>query len=256
MSSVTGRIKGSKQPRGGYINPRSMECRRLDDGRHLHANESIHSSIAGLAVDYLSRLANGATPQDAFAISLLGAELLGVEERARAEVSLARLTSGVLPDGDAVEAACCLAGYDVAFRVGPQHYNPDARTQPDGPTVENIQTMVVRAVEFFAEYGPVTLDGFTFPGGYTDIVTSGDGDFLTSDTLWDFKVSVNEPTKNHTLQLLMYYLMGNHSGQTEFETITHLGLFNPRLNTVYRIAVTDVPAQVIEEVAQDVIGYC
>ena len=56
-------------------------------------------------------------------------------------------------------------------------------------------------------YGPVVKDGFTFDGGYTDIVTAGDGDFLTFDTLWDFKVSIKPPTNANTLQLLMYYIM-------------------------------------------------
>ena len=49
---------------------------------------------------------------------------------------------------------------------------------------------------------------FTFEGGYTNIVSSGDGDYLTEDTLWDFKVSKEEPKSKYTLQLLMYYIMG------------------------------------------------
>lgn len=65
-----------------------------------------------------------------------------------------------------------------------------------------------RGIKFFDQYGPITLDGFVFVGGYTDIVSSGDGDFLTKDTLWDFKVSKDKPKSAHTLQLLMYYIMG------------------------------------------------
>lgn len=134
-------------------------------------------------------------------------------------------------------------------------YDPRARTKPDKVTIDHIVTMVDRSVRFFREYGPITLDGFTFPGGYTDVVTAGDGDFLTSDTLWDFKVSVKGPTKDHTLQLLMYWLMGMHTGLSHFTGITHLGVFNPRLNTVYRIAVSDISKEVIREVSIEVIGY-
>jgi hypothetical protein len=36
---------------------------------------------------------------------------------------------------------------------------------------------------------------------------------------------------------------------------THLGIFNPRLNAVYRIAVQSIPAEVIAEVCRGVIGY-
>ena len=39
--------------------------------------------------------------------------------------------------------------------------------------------MVKRSLAFWKEYGPITKDGFTFEGGYTDIVSSGDGDYLT-----------------------------------------------------------------------------
>jgi hypothetical protein len=114
---------------------------------------------------------------------------------------------------------------------------------------------------FIRDFGPITLDGFDFNGpdgsasGYTDTVNTGDGDFLTEDTLWDFKVSVRPPTSAHTLQLLMYYLMGKRSGQPEFESVTHLGIFNPRLGTVHRIALADVPRTTITEVSRDVIGY-
>lgn len=101
----------------------------------------------------------------------------------------------------------------------------------------------------------IHLDGFTFPGGYTDLVTAGDGDFLTADALWDFKVSVKGPTSAHTLQLLMYLLMGRRSGQPAFNSITQLGVFNPRLNAVYQIALADVPSEVVSTVSRDVIGY-
>lgn len=57
--------------------------------------------------------------------------------------------------------------------------------------------MIERALKFFERYGPKILDGFTFEGGYTYIVSSGDGDFITEDTLWDFKVS-KLPIKKRT----------------------------------------------------------
>jgi len=92
-------------------------------------------------------------------------------------------------------------------------------------------------------------------GGYTDLVDSGDGDFLPENTLWDFKVSASKPTKDHALQLLMYLLMGKQSRLPEFEALTHVGIFNPRLNTVYRLAVIDVPPKTTDTIRYDLIGY-
>lgn len=115
--------------------------------------------------------------------------------------------------------------------------------------------MVNRSLLFFNKYGPITKDGFTFEGGYTKVIDSGDGDFLTSDTLWDFKVSKNNPTSAHTLQLLIYYIMGIHSIHNEFKSIKKLGIFNPRTNCVYLYNVSTIPQGIIDEVSKEVIGY-
>ena len=61
--------------------------------------------------------------------------------------------------------------------------------------------------------------------------------------------------KEHTLQLLMYWRMGLHSIHTEFQGIKYLGIYNPRTNEACRIAVDDIPEDVIAEVEKEVIGY-
>ena len=108
---------------------------------------------------------------------------------------------------------------------------------------------------FFKKYGPITKDGFTFEGGYTKVIDSGDGDFLTSDTLWDFKVSKKNPTSIHTLQLLIYYIMGMHSIHNEFQSIKKLGIFNPRTNCAYLYSISDISQEIIDEVSARIIGY-
>ena len=115
--------------------------------------------------------------------------------------------------------------------------------------------MVNRSLAFWKQYGPVVKDGFTFQGGYTKTISSGDGDFLTADTLWDFKVLSSAPKSTHTLQLLVYYLMGTHSVHPEFKSIKRLGMFNPRLNNVYLLDIDTIPADVIKTVSTEVIGY-
>ena len=79
--------------------------------------------------------------------------------------------------------------------------------------------------------------------------------FLTSDTLWDFKVSKNRITTKHTLQLLMYWRMGLHSIHPEYKSVKYLGIYNPRLNLVYRLNVEEISSDVIDEVETEVIGY-
>ena len=115
--------------------------------------------------------------------------------------------------------------------------------------------MIKRSLLFYEEYGPIIKDGFTFEGGYTSKIDSGDGDFLTEDTLWDFKVSKNKPNSSHTLQLLIYYIMGIHSIHNEFSSIKKLGIYNPRLNTIYLIQIENIDKNIIDEVSNKIIGY-
>ena len=158
-------------------------------------------------------------------------------------------------DDISITNAVKLSGFDVCFRASIMGYKPIQDINPDVNTIENVRTMVNRALHFLDEYGPKALDGFTFEGGYTSTVAIGDGDFTTADTLWDFKVSKALVKKEHTLQLLMYWRMGLHSIHSEFQSIKYLGIYNPRRNEISRIAVVDIPREVIDDVELEVIGY-
>ena len=250
MVSVTQRIKQIKQPRGGYLPIKTFTVTTLDDGQGLNPEESIVASLVGTAVDYLSRYMDGTSVEEAFEISLLGARAMRMEAK----------VFGLLDDVKELDdlsiiKACQLAGFDSAFRADPLAYRPVEGIVPDQATIANIRIMVERSLSFFNAFGPVTADGFTMEGAYTATITTGDGDFLTKDTLWDFKVSTNKPNKDHTLQLLIYYLMGRRSIHPEFQTIEKLGIFNPRQNTIYQLPISDISDEVIKELETVVIGY-
>lgn len=249
--SVTRRIKQIKQPRGGYIKPKDFMVTSLGDGIDaLHPEENIHPSLIGLSVDYLSRYMAGASEMEAFRISHAGARIIGEDRLAE---DLLREINGL--DDRSIINAIKLSGFDVCLRSGPMGYKPIEEINPDQDTIENVRTMVERSLDFFEQYASEVIEGFTFEGGYTSVVSSGDGDFMTRDTLWDFKVSKMSIKKEHTLQLLMYWRMGLHSVHPEFKQIEYLGIFNPRLNQVYRLAVKDIPEDIIQIVEIDVIGY-
>ena len=252
MLSVTERVRKTKQPRGGYVNPRDFDATVLDGGGidNLNPEENVHPSLVGIAVDYLTRLASGTPTRNAFAVSGAGAENLGKTELFE---TLLSQVEGL--DDASIRAAVKLTGFDCAKRASADLYRPVEGIEPDAPTVQNIRTMVERSLRFFEAYGPKVLDHLTFAGAYTKLVATGDGDFLTRDTLWDFKVSKKKPQSTHTLQLLMYWRMGLHSIHPEYQNVKYLGIFNPRLNTVYRLDVSKIPADVIATVETEVIGY-
>lgn len=251
MPSVTQRIAQVKQPRGGYVNPRKA-LKETSLGivpPHDSKDESVSPGLVGIAVDYLTRFMTGTPVREAFDISYLGASII-LEDAD----FYGKQVTGL--DDRSIVAAIRLAGFDTVYRAGRMTYRPVEDINPNAATIENVRAMVESGLKFFEEYGPVTHDGLTFEGAYTDTVQTGDGDFMTADTLWDFKCSVNPPTNKHTLQVVMYWLMGLHSVHAEeYRAVKRLGFFNPRLGSVYTFDVADIPAETLHEIEVSVIGY-
>lgn len=185
-----------KQPWGGYIRPKTaFHVQQFDDETALNDEENIHPILAGLLVDYLTRFMNGAPLEDAFKVSLQRAK--NISEYELAKVFLKHVTG---LDDESIRCAHKLVEFDVYYRVQMSSFyrNMQKENSPvlTDETIENVRTMVLRSLAFIENYGSVTKDGFTFEGAYTDVITIGDGDYLTADTLWDFKVSKKEPNKD------------------------------------------------------------
>lgn len=266
INGVAGVLPAARQPRGGYLDPRKFTVTPLeDDPRPLDEHESVGAGIVGMAVDYLTRVETGTDVREAFRVSLKGAKLLATGGgRADAIETADDLAAQIAPglDDRSIVAACRLVNYDAVYRAGvglagsgwplPE---PDTIVA-DAPTRENIRTMVRRGITFLDAYGPVTRDGLTFDGGYTDKVDSGDGDFMTADAVWDFKTNKKPPTSKHTLQVCVYWLLGMHSVHHEdYEKVSRIGFVNPRLCEVTTMAIADIPAATFRDIQRDVIGY-
>lgn len=259
MYSVSARSRAYKQPRGGFLPVRNLNKTVLDSPVALYprTDETVPAGDMGMAVDYLSRFMDGATAEEAFKFSLYGAanaEMVKKGSRAKAEAMVQNIRG---LDDDSIRTALRLVCYDAwSLNYSQNIINGKPTPEPSVETIENIRTMVSRSLDFFKTYGPVTKDGFDFaPNGYTDIVCFGDGDFLTEDTLWDFTTSHKTPTSRDTLRLLMYYIMGKHSGNPVFDSIYRIGIYNPRSNSVYLFGMYNMPFGTIREVEQYVIGF-
>ena len=256
--SVTQRIKFVNQPRGGLLPMSLFNTIPYNDKKTLFARESIHPSLVGLAVDYLTRMiiANQ-QPEEAFDISLSGARIL-LENGYFDEFEYAcELVDNINDLSDAsVASACRLVGYDSCMRAGIKVYKPVRDIDVDINTISNVRTMVRRGVAYLNDVGPVVSTEPTFEGGgYTNLVAFGDGDYTTDTAFIDFKVIRSNPKPEHTLQLLMYYLMAKHSGQQRYSNLSKLAIFNPRKNIEWVCSVSSIPSEIIATVEHDVIGY-
>lgn len=98
---------------------------------------------------------------------------------------------------ETIISACNLVGFDVYCRTGKINLEYKKNT-PDQSTINNIRIMVKRCLNFYDEFGPMLESGFNFEKGYTDIISTGDGDIMSENALWDIKTSKNPITKNHT----------------------------------------------------------
>lgn len=247
--SVTRRIMEVDQPPGGFINPRMLNETEFDDGKTL-GEENLPPAIVGLAVDYLTRWVMGSSLSEAFIISVMGGFAGGKAE------DVAEHMCGIRGlDDDSIECACRTCMYDSYYRARRAPKTDPFLTFVDHQTCENIRIMIERSKRFFEVYGPITVSGPKFPGAYTGLVGAGDGDYLTESTIWDFKVSKNIPAKEHTLQLAIYYIMGKHSTDNHFETVRNIGIFNPRLNIVFILDMSEVPKETMRRIEAEVIGY-
>lgn len=254
LCSVTGRIKIIKQPYGGYVKPSEFEIIDLHGGRieDLNENENVHPILIGLAVDYLTRYYTGTKLSEVLMISFEGAKR--IDKLNEWKLCFSKI-KGL--DDVSIENVIKIVGFDTVYRAGCKTYKPIEEINPNKETIRNVRVMVQRALSFFYNYGPKILDGLTFNGGYTKYIISGDGDFLTSDTLWDFKVSKRERLNSQqTLQLLIYWRMGLHSMYKQYyEKIKHLGVYNPRRNCIFRISTDKISKETIADVEEKVIGY-
>lgn len=253
MVSVTSRTRKVKQPYGGYLPVKKMDIIQYNDKNELNntKDDSVSPILIGLAVDYLTRLILGDNKTEVFNISLRGAELI---LKRNAACDLLENISGL--DRNSIVSTCKLVGFDSVFRAGPATYKPIENINPSDESIEDIRTLVNRTLKFFNENGPVILSGFTFEDGYSSTINSGDADFLTAEALWDLKVSKNSISSKHTLQILVYYIMGLRSKHSDyFESLERIGLFNPKLNIAYVKNIKEIDKELLSIVSKEVVCY-
>ena len=253
MVSVTKRVNDFKQPRGGYLPIKEFETIQLEDNLTLSEDENINPGLIGLCVDYLSRYLLVGNIHESFRIPYTASHLINEDKHA---LSLINQIKGL--DDQSIIAACQLCGYDVLLRAGNKSaFVPAESIQPNQNVINNIKVMVNRTLDVFKNYfKDIVLDGFTFKGGYSSIISSGDGDYLTQEYLIDLKVSKQNMTPKQTLQVLVYYLMGLRSEhQNYFKQLKFLSLYNPRKNVIYKYDLTKLDKNTKLEVETEVIGY-
>ncbi|MDI2112623.1 hypothetical protein [Commensalibacter nepenthis] len=254
MSSVTSIANKAKQPQGGYLPLKTFQKISIPAHNCLQPDENIHASLIGMTVHNLTHFILSSCLDSAFYTAEEGSYLLSLYSKNNKLDEAYKLKNKIRGlDDKSIINACKLAGYECIYRAGIHTYKPINEINPNKTTIHNIRTMVENNLRFFTIYGPLIGCEYDFQGGYTQTITKGNCDFVTDDGIWDIKTNKTPPTNKHSLQILIYYLLGIHSDNTALHQISKIGIYNPRLNNAYIIAIKDIPKNIITSVEQDII---
>ena len=222
-----------EQPEVGHILPKPFEVTSLGDGGDaLNPEENVSLDLVASAVGYMARIMSGESTESVFGFPLFLARRIGGDAFA---FEAQHLIDGIdgLDDGSIINALK-LSGFGGRFFADSESYRPLEEINPDEVTIQNVRTMVKRLLRFFDAY---------------DVKSP------VSNTLWDLNVSTLRPTEAPPLQSLTGWRERLHSPLTWWHDFKYLGVYNPRLNKVYRISVDDIPDDLINEIDRDVLGY-
>lgn len=257
MATITNISKNAKQPPGGYLPLKKFNKKNYNflpyDGKEEY---NINPGLVGNAVDYGSRLF---FDTDVFVICKDAANKIGSDVYNRLNKEITKLEKYIQKnkeyDKKAVTTLCNIVYFDIVYRTGKYREEDLFSCEPDDDTAFLINLYIQRTLLFFKEVGPVCAMGFTFEDAFTQLFTSGEGDFLTRDTIWDLKVLKNNPNTQKTLQVACYYVAALQSNKNIYKNIKGFGIFNPRKNTSWEMNGKDIDEFVLWKIKNECLGY-
>ena len=224
-SYVRGRAQQTPQPPGGLLPLDRFERQRFGGALLSRRTESGPAGTIASAVELIARW-----------------DLSG-DPRARAEPTVAALEAirGVRRGEHSETGPAAIASF---FRSGDNDVFDELDWEEDNDdTLTHIAEMRVRVSQFFGRFGePIRPGTWAISSERFQLV--GHIDFVSADTIWDLKVSSTGPSKVDLLQLLLYWVVFNDDPENNME-IAYVGFCNPRMDVAWRMAVADIPGEVI-----------
>ncbi len=258
--TVTYWVRNTIQPPGGYVKNSVFKEVSIDDDKRIsYKYENINKRFTGLCVDYLTRFIVEKDKEKAFEIPLRGFDEMPEDIRKifcafETKDDLIKDINGL--DDTSIKRMCMLCCFDRYYREGIIDREDFLSCNPDNKTIYNIRVMVERTCSLIESYGGVKDYGFKFEGGYTRKIQAGDGDFITKDILWDLKVSrKNDINSIWSLQVIVYWIMSQHTNIERYKGINKIGIFNARNNKAFIANVYDISKDIILDIEDDIIGY-
>lgn len=283
MNSVTDIIKSIEQPRGGYLPVRNFEVEEIG-GEPI--STSLPPILVGKVLDSMIHITAGCNVNELLKDSIKGYEerVLFFAQQFRFCKDIEETTVEIKAEDDILEIHSLISRIDRYMReydfyylalvltlihqydIWSSDFNYISRVTNVSTSrpkyynkgdIRKLVTMYQRSIAWICTLldKGIIFDYKFYPSGYTEKIKYGVGDFVCNNTLFDLKCTKNEPTSYHTLQILVYYVMGLHSNNKLYKNIKYLGIYSPITNKVWKLDVKSISKELIHKVSREVIGY-
>lgn len=228
---VRGRAEQASQPRGGLLPLIFFDRYELGGASLTRRTESGNPGTIGSAVELIARWDLAGDPRAGNDPSAAALEAIrGVRRGEHTESGLGRL-----------------AAMQRTWEWNADEFDELEWEEGEGDeTLMHIAEMRARISRCFERFGQPVRPG-TWAVHSERFHLDGHIDFVTADTIWDLKVSVTAPGRADVLQLLLYWVALRDDPDNSLK-IVYVGIYNPRLDTVWRIAVAEIPQDVVSSV--------
>jgi hypothetical protein len=230
-SFVRGRAEQASQPRGGLLPLIFFDRYEFGGAPLTRRTESGNAGTIASAVELIARWDLAGDPRAGAEPSAAALEAIrGVRRGEHTESAIGRMASHFRTWGE---------NWDELDEL-------EWEEGEDDETLKHIAEMRARVSRCFERFGRPVQPG-TWAVHSERFHLDGHIDFVTADTIWDLKVSDTVPGRSDVLQLLLYWVTLRDDPDNSL-TIAYVGIYNPRLDTVWRIAVAEIPPDVVSSV--------
>lgn len=255
-----------QQPEEGLLNPSLFTITHRPTSVEVSGNEDIPTELVDLTSICLYRLFHLKVDiEDAFGMPIRVVELNSddpdiVPTKGWRDESNKLVSQIKNLDDESIAAAVRLSGFSSYYfdhEITPDKLNIGTKS------LANIRNLVSRIAEFSTSAG-ISVDPSVFYDLHwarsTRIFIPGVSNcFVAGDTFWQIKVF--KPgrllDKVKTLETLIYYKFISRQDEFSpmFKNVSKLGIFDARTNTTFVISLSDIPKNVFDVVADEVIKF-
>lgn len=254
--SIREKARTAKQPDGGLISPNTFKVLKFSDALGDEIRTGNIDILMSMVRD-MSAIELGFRVDQVFRNAMRGAVILdkehvkGKDERTNKQILMSHLMEIHGLDNASIEHGWYATVYEIVYDRG----NLKFKSSPTKDDVEAVRRLSDRCISFFKKFGPVVYEGFDFGEGYTDVVSSGIGDFLTATSIIDLRFTTGVMSAQYILKLLMMYVMGKHSKKSAFTKVNKIGSFNPITGEYIFITSDRISEDVVKYVETQILMY-